>query len=176
MILLIAFFLFFLSNHPSVIMLYRARQQTILAECVDRCLVKTVLSGGMLNLMLYQVTKWYCWWKKSCTTWDVKNPANNGMNHLSSGERSVSLILSRLNFHGCNGMMGNDRPIDTICGDRRWHQTVGNFVSSMAMCWVETTKRMVRWWCGGFVWEALGSSESVVFELAFSSTIGCYRL
>ena len=28
---------------------------------------------------------WYCWWKKSCTTWDVKNPANNGMNYLSTG-------------------------------------------------------------------------------------------
>ncbi len=24
----------------------------------------------------------YCWWKKSCTTWDVKNPVNNGINYL----------------------------------------------------------------------------------------------
>jgi len=22
---------------------------------------------------------WYCWWKKSCTTWDVWNPTNNGI-------------------------------------------------------------------------------------------------
>ena len=22
---------------------------------------------------------WYCWWKKSCTTWDVWNPVNNGI-------------------------------------------------------------------------------------------------
>ena len=26
----------------------------------------------------------YCWWKKSCTTWDVKNPVNNGINYLST--------------------------------------------------------------------------------------------
>ena len=23
--------------------------------------------------------RWYCWWKKSCTTWDGLNPINNGM-------------------------------------------------------------------------------------------------
>ena len=27
----------------------------------------------------------YCWWKISCTTWDVKNPVNNGINYLSTG-------------------------------------------------------------------------------------------
>ena len=26
----------------------------------------------------------YCWWKKSCTTWDVWNPVNNGKNYLST--------------------------------------------------------------------------------------------
>ena len=26
----------------------------------------------------------YCWWKKSCTTWDVKNPVNNRNNYLST--------------------------------------------------------------------------------------------
>ena len=24
---------------------------------------------------------WYCWWTKSCTTWDGSNPINNGINH-----------------------------------------------------------------------------------------------
>ena len=24
----------------------------------------------------------YCWWLKSCTTWDVWNPINNGINYL----------------------------------------------------------------------------------------------
>ena len=27
----------------------------------------------------------YCWWLKSCTTWDVWNPTNNGKNYLSTG-------------------------------------------------------------------------------------------
>ena len=27
----------------------------------------------------------YCWWLKSCTTWDVWNPTNNGINYLSTG-------------------------------------------------------------------------------------------
>ena len=26
-------------------------------------------------------TKTYCWWKKSCTTWDVKDPVKNGINY-----------------------------------------------------------------------------------------------
>ena len=27
----------------------------------------------------------YCWWKESCTTWDVWNPVNSGINYLSTG-------------------------------------------------------------------------------------------
>ena len=27
----------------------------------------------------------YCWWLKSCTTWDVWNPINNGKNYLPTG-------------------------------------------------------------------------------------------
>ena len=27
-------------------------------------------------------TKWYSWWLKSCTTWDVWNLINNGMSYL----------------------------------------------------------------------------------------------
>ena len=27
----------------------------------------------------------YCWWKKSCTTWDVKIPVNNGIKYLLTG-------------------------------------------------------------------------------------------
>ena len=29
--------------------------------------------------------EYYCWWLKSCTTWDVKNPVNNGIAYLSTG-------------------------------------------------------------------------------------------
>ena len=28
---------------------------------------------------------WYCWWKKSCTTWDAEDPVNNGINYLWTG-------------------------------------------------------------------------------------------
>ena len=27
----------------------------------------------------------YCWWKESCTTWDVYNPVNNGIFTISTG-------------------------------------------------------------------------------------------
>ena len=32
-------------------------------------------------LMFHRSTSWYiyCWWKKSCTTWHVWNPINNGI-------------------------------------------------------------------------------------------------
>ena len=40
----------------------------------------------------------YCWWKKSCTTWDLQNPVNNGINHRLSGAgflpSTVSIIFS----------------------------------------------------------------------------------
>ena len=29
--------------------------------------------------------EYYYWWLKSCTTWDVWNPINNGINNLSTG-------------------------------------------------------------------------------------------
>ena len=29
--------------------------------------------------------EYYCWWLKSCTTWDVWNTINNGINNLSTG-------------------------------------------------------------------------------------------
>ena len=35
----------------------------------------------------------YCWWKKSqTTTWDVWNPANNGINYLSTGYSFPSTV------------------------------------------------------------------------------------
>ena len=27
----------------------------------------------------------HCWWKNSCTTWDVENPENNGIKYVSTG-------------------------------------------------------------------------------------------
>ncbi len=32
--------------------------------------------------VLVSLDQRYCWWLKSCTTWDVWNPINNGINYL----------------------------------------------------------------------------------------------
>ena len=36
----------------------------------------------------------YCWWKKSCTTWNVENPANNGINYQPQLVSRISSINS----------------------------------------------------------------------------------
>ena len=35
---------------------------------------------------------WYCWWLKSCTTWDVWNPINNGINYQPQLVSRISAI------------------------------------------------------------------------------------
>ena len=35
----------------------------------------------------------YCWWKKSCTTWDVRNPENNGTFTISTGRFLPSTVV-----------------------------------------------------------------------------------
>ena len=49
------------------------------------------------------LTWWYCWWKKSCTTWDGWNPINNGIDiyhinwcRISSINRSTPKSNSKL--------------------------------------------------------------------------------
>ena len=58
----------------------------------SRCLIPVILS--------------YCWWTKSCTTWDVQNPVNNGINYqpqlvsrISEPSR-VSLGIHKSKSHG----------------------------------------------------------------------------
>ena len=34
-----------------------------------------------LTLYLSQYVNYYCWWLKSCTTWDIWNPTNNEINY-----------------------------------------------------------------------------------------------
>ena len=41
--------------------------------------------SSMLQAIKSALTHYYCWWKKSCTTWDVWNTINNGKNYLSTG-------------------------------------------------------------------------------------------
>ena len=35
--------------------------------------------------MFSENNQWYCWWKKSCTTWHVWSPINGGKNYLVAG-------------------------------------------------------------------------------------------
>ena len=54
-----------------------------------------VLSSGQLRLKSWRYLSmigtltgsmgYYGWWLKSCTTWDVENLVNNGINYLSTG-------------------------------------------------------------------------------------------
>ena len=41
--------------------------------------------GWLAGFRFSPSTIWYCWWNKSCTTWDVQNPIYNGINYLSAG-------------------------------------------------------------------------------------------
>ena len=43
-----------------------------------------LLARAVFVEMLFDF-KWYCWWKKSSTTWDLWNLVNNGINYLSTG-------------------------------------------------------------------------------------------
>ena len=43
------------------------------------------MSWNQICTKLDQIIDSYCWWLKSCTTWDVWNPINNGKNYLATG-------------------------------------------------------------------------------------------
>ncbi len=38
-----------------------------------------------MKMSQMKTSEYYCWWLKSCTTWDVWNPINNGINYPSTG-------------------------------------------------------------------------------------------
>ena len=48
-------------------------------------------------LFSYQ-THTYCWWLKSCTTWDVWNPINNGIHYLSTGAGFQPSTVSYISY------------------------------------------------------------------------------
>ena len=39
---------------------------------------------------------YYCWWKKSCTTWDVENLGNDGMNYQPQLVSRISALNSSM--------------------------------------------------------------------------------
>ena len=53
----------------------------------------------------------YCWWKKSCTTWDVKNLVNNGINYLSI----CAGFLPSTVYHTWIGVMISAFPFENCC-------------------------------------------------------------
>ncbi len=61
------------------------------------------------NIPTKHVVNRYCWWLKSCTTWDVWNPINNGKNYLSTGAgfqpSTVCLMNPRFPWSRMNPMV-----------------------------------------------------------------------
>ena len=56
----------------------------------------------------------YCWWLKSCTTWDVWNPINNGKNYLSTGAGfQPSTVWTNLKQFACQ--IPQCHPGDNTC-------------------------------------------------------------
>ena len=55
--------------------------------------------GRKLPFWEVPIFRSYCWWKKSCTTWDVENPKNNGINNLSTGAGFQPSTVAIVLFH-----------------------------------------------------------------------------
>jgi len=83
----------------------------------------------------------YCWWKKSCTTWDILNPVNNGINYTTTNlnwwvrrisepstvslpfcpKHKLSMICAEIGNHGLEVTTSIDKSASSIrSGDRRW--------------------------------------------------------
>ena len=55
----------------------------------------------------------HCLWKKSCTTWNVQTPVNNGMNYIPTGAGflpSTVWYVSWLSSHANGGISGLHNP------------------------------------------------------------------
>ena len=52
--------------------------------------------GCIFFQMGWKPTTNYCWWMKSCTTWDVQNLVNHGINYLSTG---AGFLPSTVGYH-----------------------------------------------------------------------------
>ena len=95
----------------------------------------------------------YCWWLKSCTTWDVWNPINNGKNYLSTGAGFQPSTV-------CSGALTVDRVIKRTsrsCSKRSTRLVMASFPGSRLIA-------MIRWWLVGgnfrnltanLIWEGL---------------------
>ena len=104
----------------------------------------------------------YCWWTKSCISWDVWNPVNNGISYLSTGERRISSINSitrsfiptkRLHFASLAAELIISQRCSKLCAVLRWQEAKrnkrrrawargrkqkGKTFCSLVKCWVGT--------------------------------------
>ena len=79
----------------------------------------------------------YCWWLKSCTTWDVWNPINNGINYQPQQVSRISAINSRDFF---------------LFGDHlSTHQELRPILADWALIWLKSSTRVAKklksYWC-----------------------------
>ena len=75
---------------------------------------------------------WYCWWLKSCITWDVANPVNNGIKTTNLNwwspdffHQQYFVTLNILQVLYCSVLCGQvqvmERPANSSCLGS-WHQ------------------------------------------------------
>ena len=93
------------------------------------CFISWVIYFDMAESLSGLIWPLYCWWKKSCTTWDVKNPVNHGIFTISAGALfHPSTVYSKDGClkknvgwsHRCLGFPWKQRPpmaIDPKCNE-----------------------------------------------------------
>ena len=72
----------------------------------------------------------YCWWLKSCTTWDVENPINNGINYLSNGagfQPSTVVLMAYFQLQPLSSSKKDHFNLKVFHHIRRAHTTDGQF-------------------------------------------------
>ena len=62
-------------------------------------------------MILVIFIQWHCWWKKSCTTWHVWNPVNNGIFTISTGQDFWTINSSK----DSNPNQSSFLPLDYYC-------------------------------------------------------------
>jgi len=83
---------FDMSSYPIFISLYKYKRCVCIYTscriwnqnryyCCISCISKLLPTLSPCSQALICVVSLHCWWKKSCTTWDVKNPVNTGINY-----------------------------------------------------------------------------------------------
>ena len=79
----------------------------ILSEYLNNILFFLIVFHRIFNFHHnFMIFSWYGWWRKSCTTWDVHNPVNNGRHYLFnikwcriSSTNTILLLLAFAQLH-----------------------------------------------------------------------------